>query len=285
MLKRAMWSGWNWAAKRMARAYVAGPHLSDALAVCRRIADRGFRTTVGYWDDGEEDPSAVAETYRAALDALQTAHLDAYLSVKLPALAYSRELLERVLDKARQTGRGIHFDSLGPETVDDTWQTIETIDSHGLRLGCTLPARWARSPDDALWAARRGLCVRVVKGQWEDLSRPRTDPRAGFLAVIDGLAGVARQVSVATHDAELAEKALQRLEDRGTPRDLELLYGLPARRSLSVAEKTGIAVRFYVPYGDAWLPYCLSQIRRRPRLIAWIARDYVASAFGRGGPV
>ena len=49
------------------------------------------------------------------------------------------------------------------------------------------------------------------------------------------------------------------------------------RRSIKQARELGIGVRVYVPYGAAYMPYALSQIRRQPRVLWWLVRDAVAS--------
>ena len=122
--------------------------------------------------------------------------------------------------------------------------------------------------------------MRVVKGQWADPDPPEVDLREGFLRVIDRLAGRASQVRVATHDPPLAHTALSLLRVAGTPCELELLFGLPARQVIQEADVAGVPVRCYVPYGQAWLPYSISQARRNPRILWWMFRDALA-----GGPL
>ncbi len=82
-------------------------------------------------------------------------------------------------------------------------------------------------------------------------------------------------VGVATHDLTTARSALGRLRDAGTPATLELLYGLPMVRQLDLAREFAVGVRVYIPYGEAYLPYCLSQLKRRPWLAWWLVRDAV----------
>jgi proline dehydrogenase len=40
-----------------------------------------------------------------------------------------------------------------------------------------------------------------------------------------------------------------------------------------VADKVGVKVRVYVPYGEAYLPYALSQVRKKPQILWWVMRD------------
>jgi proline dehydrogenase len=262
-------------ARRAAHSYIAGPRLVDALGVAEGLSAQGLRTALGYWDAVGSVPETVFTAYCDALDGLAASRRDSYLSIKLPALGFSRELLEKLVIRAKEKAIRLHFDALAPESVDQTWQAIQLALRQGVDLGCTLPARWRRSPDDAEWAARYGLAVRVVKGQWADPSAPNHDPRRGFAAVIDRLAGRARMVAVATHDLATARVALKRLHDAGTPATLELLYGLPMVRQLDLAREFAVGVRVYIPYGEAYLPYCLSQLKRRPWLAWWLVRDAV----------
>lgn len=264
---------WSPLARRAARAYVAGPALDDALCACRLAARRDIASTIGFWNGDDQAPEEVTAAYLATLDGLGHDTLDCYLSVKAPPLGFSRELSSAIVIRARRAGVRVHFDSLGPDTVEPTFAMLEDGLAHHPQLGCTIPGRWSRSLRDADRAAELGLDVRVVKGQFP--SRDEMDPRAGFLEVVDRLAGRARFVAVATHDAPLAEIALDHLISAGTPCEAELLYGLPSRRALRVARAKRVTPRLYVPYGQAWLPYRLSHARHNPGLLWWVTRDLV----------
>src|SRR5439155_1733439 len=135
---------------------------------------------------------------------------------------------------------------------------------------------WCRSLSDVDQAVALGVRVRVVKGQWPDPAGSDPDVQRNFLAIVESLAGRASRVGVATHDPQLARAALAHLCATGTACELELLYGLPARTPLEIARAAGVPVRFYVPYGHAWLPYGLSQVRRHPRVLWWTMRDWLS---------
>jgi hypothetical protein len=245
------------AVARAARRYVAGPELTDAL----RVADTYPRAAIGPWDAGDESPRDVAKGYATAADAL--AGREAYLSIKAPAIncdpAVVRDLLAR--------GLRVHLDALAADTADDVLALAEQLHADG-DLGVTLPARWARSAADAQRAAALGLRVRVVKGQF---GAPEVHPRAGFMAVVDALVvHGARHVAVATHDPALLKAGMNRLDAAGVPHEAELLHGLPMREPLRAV---GGDARIYVPYGAAFLPYALDELRRHPQRAAWLLRD------------
>jgi proline dehydrogenase len=266
-------------ARWASRAYTAGPKLEDALRVCHKASAQALATTVAFWNAAGESPRSVANAYLRAIDAIGHEGLDCSVSVKASAIASSRPLTEELVERAIQAGVGLHFDAMRPDSVDASWRLIAESAARFARVGCTLPGRWARSARDARTAVELGVSVRVVKGQWADPDRD-LDPRQGYLSLIDALAGRARDVGVATHDIPLARDALRRLRDAGTPCHLELLFGLPMSDSLQLAREAGIAVRVYVPYGSAWIPYCLSRLRENPGILLWLLRD---TCLGRAG--
>ncbi len=269
--------------KRVARKYIAGDALTDALRVQEQLVQTSTLATIGFWDTAGDNQRAVADQYLAGIDALSVNGREGYLSIKLPALRYSRDLLEEVAARARDAGCRLHFDGMEPDSVDRTQAAIEALRDKfpGITIGTTLPGRWQRSVADADWVVDRQLPVRVVKGEWPDAVAPDRDVREGFLEVIDRLAGRASHVSIASHDPPLVEEAIRRLKRSSTPCDVELLYGLPMRGVRKLAERLSVSVRIYVPYGEAYMPYALGQIRRKPRILTWLAKDLLASFFGR----
>ena len=266
-------SPWLPLLRKAARSYVAGPELRDALGLAQRFAARGVpASTLCFWDARDDLPRHVADMYLATVRAIRCARLDSYVSIKAPSLGFDAGLVAEIAEAAAEAGIRVHFDSLGAETADRTFQSIEQARRHGGPLGCTIPGRWRRSPRDAQRAVRMGLRVRVVKGQWADPSAA-VEAHSGFLDVIDALAGDAAPVAVATHDPVLAATAIRKLHSAGTPCEMELLYGLPSRAALRVARDLAVPVRYYLPYGHAWLPYALRQARRDPRILWWVLRD------------
>ncbi|PSH03197.1 MAG: hypothetical protein CXZ00_13590 [Acidobacteria bacterium] len=259
--------------RRAARSYIAGPELNDALVSARALAVQGRASTLAFWDETGTEPADVLNACLESLQALQAETFDGYLSVKAPSLQYSCAAFQRIVDKCQCKKTRLHFDSLGPDSVDPTWKLIGDLLSGYAQISCTLPGRWKRSQNDADWAIERGLGVRVVKGQWTDPAMPRFDPHKGFLEVIERLAGRAPFVAVATHNPSLAEPALARLLKAGTPCELELLFGLPSNAVLRIAAKMGVRTRVYVPYGYGWLPYSLSQASKNPMILFWMLKD------------
>jgi proline dehydrogenase len=259
--------------RRRTSAYRAGPGLHEALDVCRRLAAHGLASTVGYYATPQERPRAVADAYLAAFDRLSGEAVDCYVSVKLSAIGFDAALFAELVAAAAHSQRRLHVDALAPETAEATWRLLEGVPHDGM-VGTTLPGRWQRSADDTSRAARLGLAVRVVKGQWADSVNGNRDRAAeGFLRIVDRLGGHPHRVAVATHDARLLSESLRRLDETETPCEAELFYGLPFRAPALAARRVGVPIRVYVGYGHAGAPYGRVDLMHNPAATWWLVQD------------
>ena len=263
---------------RAARPYLGGQTIAEALCVARRLRSEGAAVTFGYWDTGHQGAQAVAAVQADALT--QISDLDAYVSLKPPALHYAPEIADALASIAAARGLGLHCDSHGVEAADPSNAFADALAAKlgPARVGTTLPGRWHRSLADADWAAARGFNVRVVKGQWPDPADPKRDLAEGFLAVIEQLCGRASRVAVATHDFDLGRAALTRLQETGTPCELEVLLGMPSKQLFVWAQANGFKTRIYVPYGPGFIPNAIGVLKRNPRLLLAVAKDRVRAA-------
>jgi proline dehydrogenase len=263
--------------RHAARAYVAGPEFEDASRVALGLQSKGFLVTIGYWNGDEDSPRQVADAYLQSLAAMEGHSFD-HLSIKLPALDYSYELLEEVMAAAQRLNVRIHFDSLGPETADRTYTTLDRVASIFPGFSITIPTRWKRSSKDIEWAMERNVTMRIVKGQWPETGN--TNEGQDFIPTVWRLAGRVREVNIATHNPQLLADSLDCLYAGGTRANVELLYGLPTRGALVVARQFSAPVRFYIPFGYAWLPYCLSQAQKDPRIFFRMLKDSLFPSHG-----
>lgn len=258
------------------RAYIAGTELHDALSVSERLRNAGYASTIAYWDRTGESPEEVLKAYTAAIRSLAgfvQKSAVRYLSVKAPSLNYDRAAFLRLAGECAAGNVRMHFDSLGPETVESTFRLVDELLPEYRNLSITLPGQWSRSVRDAEWTIQRKLAVRVVKGQWPDTKGETINPVQGYLNVVGALAGRAIHVAVASHNPVVVRHALRQLLDKGTSCELELLYGLPVEHVLLIARQMRVRARIYIPYGYGWLPYSLSQAKRNPRIFWWMLKD------------
>jgi proline dehydrogenase len=273
-----------WAALRTARyalphvieRIVPGPGPRSAARRCDRLNRAGLAATLGYFQSGGARPEDIVAANVAAARLLAGRQGDVYLSVKAPPLAFDTERLRTIADSAAAANMALMFDAHAPSDADRTLKGVSDLLGEFPRTGFALPARWLRSRGDAAAFRESSARIRLVKGEWADPEWRGMDVEASYLALVARLAGRSAPVAVATHDPNLAERALTLLLERGTPCELEQLRGLPSRRTMAVARSLGVPIRVYVPFGPGWWPYALDKALARPYLLSWMIRDRFA---------
>jgi proline dehydrogenase len=269
---------------------VSPKNLSEGLHVCRTLHMHGICSTLGKFSKGGDDPAPIVSEYQLASDALKgvTDRDYFYLSLKPPALDFDIRHGAAIASVALQNGHGVHFDSHKHIQADPTIRLIEQVMDQNVpskaangrwNFSVTLPSRWRRSLEDAQWAINKGVRVRLVKGEFKAAySSEEMDPGKGFLQLIDRLAGRVPEIAVASHDYKLAGEAIARCKNSGTRVQLELLFGMPSGRMLSLSSEMGVPVRFYVPYGDTLLVYGIRYFLENPR--KFLGRNLLESVAG-----
>jgi len=269
-----------------ARDYFGGETVEDAICVAHRLARENLLNTLGFWDTPAYSKREVMDIYLDSVAQLAASELDGYLSIKPPALNFDLALADELADSANSHNIRLHCDSHGIEVAEESFAMIDRMLDRlpASKLGTSLPGRWARSLSDADWTLERGVVARVVKGQWPDPGDPKRDMRAGFLDVIERLAGQAHHVAVASHDPPLVAEATSRLRRAGTSFELELVYGKPVAKLLAWAHENTVPVRLYVPYGKGFIPNAIGMLRRNPRLAWDVVKVFVNPSERRSGP-
>lgn len=237
--------------------------MAATAKLCGNLHAAGFAVTAGYFNAAGADPLVIAATYAELANALTWQGVDGYLSVKAPQLQFSVAALAQIA----AAGLPLVLDAHAPAQAD------ATLALAGGHHGVVLPARWRRSMADAVTLRDAPVRLRLVKGEWADPAADPADRSAPYLTLVTALAGRGAPVAVATHDPDLAARALALLLEAGTPCELEQLRGLPRRRTVMLARTMGVPVRVYVPFGPGWWPYAVDQALARPYLPTWWLRD------------
>lgn len=279
---------------RVARRYIAGPALEDAVRTVRELNREGAMATVDYLGEETRDPEQVERAvveYEGAIDRIRREGLDCNVSVKptLFGLRLDRELclssLARVATTAAAAGSFVRLDMEDHSTTDATLALHRALRERGLPVGIVLQAMLRRTlPDLAALRAERPN-VRLCKGIYRE---PRVhawqDPEAvreAFAHALERLLRAGSYVGIATHDERLVLAGMELVDRLGLGRDqyeFQMLLGVePTLRQIILAG--GHRLRVYVPYGTDWYGYSLRRLRENPS----IARHVLRAFFRRAG--
>lgn len=285
-------------ARRVARRFIAGERLTEAVTTARALADQGFLTTVTFLGEHVTDPReahAAAAEYERLLRSLAAAGLEANCSLKLSQLgilfdaALAEALLRRIVAVAEELSGFVRIDMEGSDLVQPTLDLYERLIAgcrDQPRLGVVIQSYLRRSEADVRRLIARGAPIRLVKGAYAEpptIAYPRkADVDAAYLRLADLLlSDEARAHGVypafATHDPALIAAVRGLAQARGIPpTEYEFQMLLGVRRDLQVTlRQAGLRVRIYVPYGSHWYPYFMRRLAERPANLWFLVRALV----------
>ncbi len=278
-------------ARRMARRFIAGESISEALDTARTLNDQGLLVTLDYLGESvtaEADTREVVDTYTTLITQIADRELRASVSLKLTHLGLdiSAELcvnnLRRILSAAQAREIAVTIDMEASEYLQRTLDIFRTMlhEYEFANVGTVIQAYLRRTPDDMRQLAAEGATIRLVKGAYlepAEIAFPdKADVDATFAAVMrDYLAAPAPAVlQIATHDERLISEATaiiarDNLHDRA---EVQMLYGIRSARQLELAQ-AGFPTRVYLPFGEAWYPYFMRRLAERPANLWFIVRS------------
>jgi len=273
---------------RVARRYIAGETLDDALAVVTRLwEEEGCEATLdvlGEHVHGRDDAREMAGAFEQALREINERGLRCGVSVKLSSLGLGidpllcAENLDRVLNAARDAGRFCRIDMEDATTVDHTLDAVEAAKANGYRVGIVLQARLHRTPRDLERMITGGIPVRLVKGIYleppEIAHTGSREIQKAFLLLMERAIGAGLDLAVATHDDRLIAEARHLLDQRAegaAHTEFQVLLGVreDVRHTLRAE---GRPVRVYVPYGREWFAYSVRRLRENPHMATQITK-------------
>jgi proline dehydrogenase len=273
-------------AKRVARRFVAGESLDEAMAATQALNARQMMVTLDYLGESVTD-EAVAASSRdeilRLLDRIEATGVDANVSIKLSQLGLrihdeiASDNLRQIASRAQEYGNRVRIDMEESELVDKTLDIYRTMrDQMGYQnLGVVIQSYLYRSERDVEKLIDEGAWIRLCKGAYAEppeIAFPnKADTDANYVHLTQMMLGNKAlkngvYLGVATHDEKMIQATLKyATRENISPKDYEfqMLYGI--RRDLQedlVAR--GYQVRTYVPYGTAWYPYFVRRLAERP---------------------
>jgi len=267
---------------RLARGFVAGYNIEDALKQVQKLQDKGIMSTMDILGEAVQDRAQcdkAVQDYLGLLAKLAEVGSDAHISVKLTQMglaiddAYCRDNLVKLLTLAKKSNRFVRIDMEGSDVTQKTLDIFYTLRKKFDNVGIVIQSMLHRSEKDIrdinALKARVRLCKGAYKEPKELALTKMKDIRASFIKLAEALFKDGVYPAVATHDSKLikwtkAYAAENRIAN--TDFEFQLLYGIRNGTQRKLA-KDGYRVRTYVPYGTHWMAYFKRRLRERKTLI------------------
>ena len=278
----------NAAARKMARRFVAGETLDEAIAVTHALNGEHISVSLDHLGENVSDKreaEATAAGYIQILDRIATEGAEANISIKLTALGLDidydlcHDNLTRVLCRARDLGIFVRVDMEGSDYTQRTLDLVSDLHPTFPNVGTVIQSCLYRTPKDAELLIEKGIRVRLVKGAYlehEPIAYPKkADVDAAYLLILYELLERGVYPAVATHDEGIIGDTIQFVQAHDIPRarfEFQMLYGI--RRDLQERlAGEGYNVRVYVPYGSQWYPYLTRRMAERPANLVFVASN------------
>ncbi len=280
-------------AKKMARRFIAGETLDEAVAVVKELNRRGIH---GLMNEVGESITSKAEATQAAaeietlLHRIAAENLDSHVSLKPSHVGmtfgpdFCYETTAKIVETARRLGNTVEMDIEESSDVDATLQVYHRLlDTFGGGVRLAIQGYLHRTPADIQPIIRRGGSIRLVKGAYNEspdvaiqdkkaINQAMKDVMAMFLAPEAQEKGA--YLALGSHDPELIDWLLRQTAARGIGKDkfeIQMLQGIRRNEQQRLADE-GYTMRVYVPYGSAWYPYFMRRLAERPANVFFMAR-------------
>jgi proline dehydrogenase len=282
-------------ARRVARRFVAGETLSEALEVAQTLSEKGLTTTLAHLGEhvaSEAEATASREDLLLLIRAVGDSSLPSNISLKLTQLGLELDFevcMENMLQVAREGAAQdvyIRIDMEDSNCIDQTLSIHRNLANQGfVNVGLVFQSALFRSEHDLRLAVEAGITVRIVKGAYLEpesiayQSKNDVDENFDLLSKItlegardQGALPVSRDgrtpplSAIATHDLKRIEFAEEYAREIGVSRsalEFQFLYGIRSELQVSL-HKRRYPVRVYVPYGSQWYPYLMRRLAERP---------------------
>jgi proline dehydrogenase len=293
--------------RALARRFVAGETLDEAMATAGDLANLGARVSLDYLGEAIatfREAELAATIYDETIERLGQLGVPTSLALKPSQfgvdLAPDRclELIGDVVARAGSHGVGVRLDMEDSAHTDRTLWLWRELHERRRDVGVVLQAALYRTPIDLETIMAAGGSVRLCKGAYAEpasIAYPRkADVDDAFAKLLDRLLAYAATASpvgpgrlppaaIATHDEHLILRTIElvhRYHLDGDHYELQMLYGV--RRDLqNHLLRSGYPLRVYVPWGPAWYPYLTRRLAERPANLLFFASALWSEATGR----
>ncbi len=280
-ITRWRWVKWVFTRTRVGRRvslrFVAGETLNEAIRVALDANEAGMSVSLNLLGEHVGDEFAARacfDSYVAAIDELQICGVDGNISVKLTqlGLVLDEQLCEALVGDLAQRAAGVGttltVDMEDSTLTDGTIDIYERVQSANGNLGIALQAYLKRTPADLARITPLGGHIRLCKGAYDEPEsisfRSRRQVNDAYDALMASLIDDEGLLpGLATHDYARVDAAIAAAKGRTAPYEFQMLFGIrePLQERL-VAD--GLALRSYIPYGEAWYPYLTRRMAERP---------------------
>jgi proline dehydrogenase len=280
----------NGVSRRVARRFVAGESLDDAIEAARRVNAAGQSASLDLLGENVTDEAGarrVAEGYLATFDRIAREKLDANVSLKLTQLGLDlgedlcAGLVEKIVAHATSAGNFVRIDMEGSAYTQRTVEITKRVRAKYAGTGTVMQSYLYRAEKDIESLLQVGCRMRLCKGAYSEppeVAFPKkADVDANYVKLMKILLASGIYHGIATHDPAMIQATKDFVREQNIGRDkfeFQMLYGIRTDLQKQLARE-GYRLRIYIPYGTDWFPYFMRRLAERPANLMFFLRSFV----------
>jgi proline dehydrogenase len=278
----------NGVSRRVARRFVAGETLDDAIEAARAVNHGGRSASLDLLGENVSDEKGArlaADGYLAMFDRIAQENLDANVSLKLTQLGLDlgeplcQELLEKIVEHAGNQGNFVRVDMEGSAYTQRTVEMTKLVRAKYKNVGTVMQAYLYRTEQDVTGLLAAGCRLRLCKGAYKeppDIAFPeKKDVDANYVKLMKQILPSGIYHGIATHDPAMIDATKEFVREKNIARDqfeFQMLYGIRTDLQDQLVRE-GYRLRVYIPFGTDWFPYFMRRLAERPANLMFFLRN------------
>jgi len=275
--------------RQMARRFVAGETLDEAIAAARACNEAGMLASLDYLGENvatTADAQKARDAYLEIFERIANEKLHANVSCKLTQLGldvsveFCEGLLLSIVERAAGYDNFLRVDMEGSIYTQRTIELVKRVRAQNPAVGTVIQSYLYRSEGDIQDLLSYGCRIRLCKGAYKELPEvafpKKTDVDASYVKLMQGLLPSGFYHGIATHDPRMISATIRFAAAQQISKDdfeFQMLYGVRTDLQRQLV-RDGYRLRIYIPYGRDWFPYFMRRLAERPANVAFFARNF-----------
>jgi len=273
----------------MARRFVAGEGLEEAISAARVCNDLGMLVSLDYLGENVSstaDAQHSRDAYLEVFEKIATSKINANVSCKLTALGldlsteFCEGLLLSIVERAAAYDNFLRVDMEGSIYTQRTIELVKRVRVQNPSIGTVIQAYLYRSEKDVQDLLAYGCRIRLCKGAYKESSEVaferKADVDANYVRLVRMLLPSGFYHGIATHDPKMIGATIRCAAEKKISKEdfeFQMLYGVRTDLQRRLV-RDGYRVRVYIPYGQDWFPYFMRRLAERPANVGFFVRNF-----------
>ena len=288
----AKWVTSNGTTRRMARRFVAGETLDEAIAAASVCNKAGMFVSLDYLGENSATISDAQRARDAYLEVFERIHqegLHANVSCKLTQLGldlnsdFCQGLVVSIVELAARYDNFLRVDMEGSNYTQRTIDLVKRVRARNPAVGTVIQAYLYRSEKDVQELLGVGCRIRLCKGAYKEppdvAYAAKRDVDFNYVRLMKMILHSGFYHGIATHDPRMIAETIRWAAAKQISKDdfeFQMLYGVRTDLQRRLV-KDGYRVRVYIPYGSDWFPYFMRRLAERPANVGFLIRNFFRS--------